>query len=77
MTGDSGNGPHEILKNTLAQLNLEDRRTVLADAVKALPDELQKSVAAETAQILPGEVKRDAVETVQSLAYSRQEGHRH
>ena len=58
-------------------LNLEDRRTVLADAVKALPDELQKSVAAETtkalpdqlqkdiaaetAQILPGEVKRDAV----------------
>ena len=41
MTGDSGNGPHEILKNTLAQLNLEDRRTILADAVKVLPDQLQ------------------------------------
>jgi len=61
MTGDSGNGPHEILKNTLAQLNLKDRRTVLADAVKALPDQLQKDVAAETAQILPDEVKRDVV----------------
>src|SRR5215203_3952719 len=68
MTGDSGNGPHETVKDTLAQLTLEDRGTVLADAIQTLPDQLQKDVATETAKALPDQLQKDvAADTTNAL----------